>query len=586
MAYLQLRFAVIQTVFTTLICTLVFHFRPALPYILPPKRKWPYKLPMLILAALLVTGVWCLYLGPKLFYLGALLTWTSPVLILQWAVAGTYLGNRWVECVTIILSSTAYLCWVDWSAIRAGVWTIHGNMTTGIMVDPGTWSLPLEEALFFLLVNCMIVGGWGAIDRTLAVIRCFHSRVGGRRGVVTVKKEHQPLDGDKAKPEKPAVKMPLIERQPSAVGLYAHLWDDASYILSSILISESLLDNQTILDARSVSNLIRNGSRTFNLASILFPTAVREDVHALYAFCRVADDLVDRPFRSPARDTRAHALAVLDRFLTSCYGDHQTSLDWDEVERSVRIECGLDSGKVETEVLPSLRRFARLIPRRVPERCARELLEALRWDVEARRVTDEASLIRYCQLAAGSVGEAMVWLLVGRDAVIDGASEDGSMLFGKDGGCGAINADMIQRARDMGVALQLVNMARDVGEDAGTLGRIYAPEGWLDVMATAEKVEGCGEAMRRQLIRDPWARRPMLANIARKFLQTADVHVASAKLGVGLMPPRYQRAIWVALEMYLEIGTIIREATDYPNRATVLLWQKIWIILNKLILSA
>ncbi|MFC6837079.1 lycopene cyclase domain-containing protein [Halomarina ordinaria] len=92
---------------------------------------------------------------PRGFYLGAILVWAAPVVAFQWAVGGPAL---WAHRRTVALAvggPTLYLCTVDAVAISLGLWTISPASSTGLSI----LGLPVEEAVFFLLTNVLLVNG-------------------------------------------------------------------------------------------------------------------------------------------------------------------------------------------------------------------------------------------------------------------------------------------------------------------------------------------------------------------------------------------------------------------------------------------
>jgi len=169
---------------------------------------------------------------------------------------------------------------------------------------------------------------------------------------------------------------------------------------------------------------IRHGSLSFYAASHLLPARVRDPALALYAFCRLADDEVDFGDNKPAA-----VLALRDRL----------DLAYDGRPRNA----------------PADRAFAALIedydmPRELPE----ALLEGLAWDGMERRYATLSDLRAYSARVASAVGAMMCVLMRVRDP------------------------NALARACDLGVAMQLTNIARDVGEDARA-GRLYLPTDWL-----------------------------------------------------------------------------------------------------------
>jgi lycopene cyclase domain-containing protein len=88
-----------------------------------------------------------------LTYLAFELAWAAPVLALQWAVGRRRLWDRRRVLILALLVSTAYLCLADTVAISNGIWTLHSSRILGLHLG----NLPLEEALFFLLTDAMVV---------------------------------------------------------------------------------------------------------------------------------------------------------------------------------------------------------------------------------------------------------------------------------------------------------------------------------------------------------------------------------------------------------------------------------------------
>lgn len=88
-------------------------------------------------------------------YMGLILVWAVPVMILQWVVGGQYLVSNLKVYMWGLIPPTLYLCIVDAIAIYLHVWKISMTQTMGIHFGP----LPLEEATFFLVTNVMLVQG-------------------------------------------------------------------------------------------------------------------------------------------------------------------------------------------------------------------------------------------------------------------------------------------------------------------------------------------------------------------------------------------------------------------------------------------
>lgn len=236
------------------------------------------------------------------------------------------------------------------------------------------------------------------------------------------------------------------------------------------------------------------GSKSFTAASRLLPRRVREPAAAVYAFCRVADDLVDVGGADEA------ALDQLRARLDRVYAGHP-------------------------EPHPVDRAFARVVadfelPRVVPD----TLLEGFAWDLEGRRYETFDDLCAYGVRVAGTVGVMMTVLMGRRDA------------------------KTLARACDLGVAMQLTNIARDVGEDARA-GRIYLPQRWLRRAGVdAQALLGAPRFS------------PELGSVVARLLRAAEVLYARSDAGVRRLPRDCRLAIRAARLIYSAIGGEIRRA--------------------------
>jgi phytoene synthase len=246
-------------------------------------------------------------------------------------------------------------------------------------------------------------------------------------------------------------------------------------------------------DYRTCRRLLRSGSKSFFAASLLLPPPVRTEASAVYAYCRLADHAID------LSDEPEAELLLLEAQLERVYG-------------------GRPDGPVE-------RAFARTalahgIPRAIPK----ALLEGFRWDVEGRPYEDLADLLAYCARVGSTVG-VMMTLLMGRD-----------------------DSETIAGACDLGMAMQLTNVARDVGEDARR-GRVYIPRAWLQ--GTEMDVESSIAAPRSL---------PYVTRAVKKILEAADGLYSRAWPTIELLPARCRPAIRAAALIYADIGREIRAA--------------------------
>lgn len=100
-------------------------------------------------------------------YLGLILSWAALVLALQWAYAGREIWARRRVWTVAVAVPTLYLWIADATAIHLGIWRISETFTLGPALGP----LPLEEAVFFLVTNLLVVQG---------LLLFLHPPTGGR----------------------------------------------------------------------------------------------------------------------------------------------------------------------------------------------------------------------------------------------------------------------------------------------------------------------------------------------------------------------------------------------------------------------
>jgi phytoene synthase len=246
-------------------------------------------------------------------------------------------------------------------------------------------------------------------------------------------------------------------------------------------------------DLRACRAILARGSKSFAFAARALPARLRDPVAAFYAFCRVSDDAIDQS----ASPRAAHALLRerLDRIVRGVPGP-------DPVDRAL-------AWVMRTRGLPPTPLEA--------------LLEGYLWDVEGRTYRTLGGVLGYAARVASSVGVAMTVMMGVRDRAT------------------------LARAADLGAAMQLTNIARDVGEDARR-GRIYLPLEWLDE-------EGVDV---RAFLAAPRFE-PAIGRVVRRLLDQADVLYARAACGISALPPDVRLAVRTAAALYAEIGRVIRE---------------------------
>jgi 15-cis-phytoene synthase len=256
----------------------------------------------------------------------------------------------------------------------------------------------------------------------------------------------------------------------------------------------------------------RHGT-TYYWSTYALPRIKRHHVHALYGFCRHADDIVDDLDDTPV-DVRAKALADLaDRFFAD-------------------LEAGDSDDLVLKAVVHTVRAF------RIPPDCFERFLRSMTMDLSVGRYATWEDLRAYMDGSAAVIGEMMLPLL---EPTTDAARP---------------------HARDLGDAFQLTNFLRDVAEDLDR-GRVYLPQ--EDVHRFAAE----GALAQRRVT-------PGFVDLMRFEIDRCRQLYASADLGLAMLPPASRRCVGAARVLYSRILDRI-EAAGYDvftARARVPTWQK------------
>jgi phytoene synthase len=257
-------------------------------------------------------------------------------------------------------------------------------------------------------------------------------------------------------------------------------------------------------DLQACIDMMRGGSKSFFAASKLLPERVRNASEALNAFCRVADDLVDEG--SSSED----ALVELRQRLDGIYNGQPQAFLEDNALAHVAQQYALPRNMLEA------------------------LIEGFEWDAQGKTYDTIEEVHAYAARVAGSVGAMMCWIM------------------------GPRHASALARACELGVAMQLTNIARDVGQDA-RIGRLYLPQAWMRDAGLNP------EAWMRQPEHSP-----ALQSVVQRLLDEADRLYAQAHAGIAELPKDCRAAILAARLIYAEIGhQLRRDGCNSVNHRTV-----------------
>lgn len=235
--------------------------------------------------------------------------------------------------------------------------------------------------------------------------------------------------------------------------------------------------------------ITRREASSFYYGFLLLPPAKRRAIFSAYAFARQCDDIVDSNL---PREEAERLLDLVEDGLKRCL-------------------AGEPDGPVFEALAETVRRY------RVPEEYFFDLIAGVRMDLTKRRYATFDDLREYCYRVASTVGLICV------------------EIFGYKRG---------ERAReyaiDLGIALQLTNILRDVAED-GTMGRIYLPGDELEWFGYGEDelLEGQSTPAFRKLI-------AFQADRARH-------HYASGRRLLPLLPVRARACVSVMSGIYSSI---------------------------------
>ena len=193
-------------------------------------------------------------------------------------------------------------------------------------------------------------------------------------------------------------------------------------------------------------------SRTFSLAARFLPRTVQLPIATLYLFCRRVDSIADQRVLEVGPQAALEEVETVRNHLDETLAGQPPAdeLLWRRLGE-VHNQYGLDSGPLY------------------------ELIEGALWDLEDRPIETLDDLIDYSNLVGGSVGAMMLPFLADTDR----------------------HDNLEPAARELGIAMQLTNIVRDVGEDLTELDRVYLPTRWLreqqvsrDVLAKGRVVDG------------------------------------------------------------------------------------------------
>lgn len=274
--------------------------------------------------------------------------------------------------------------------------------------------------------------------------------------------------------------------------------------------NDSLADADRVLSAKG---------KSFYWARQLLGSKHASRATRLYRFCRYVDDLADED-QSAVRSKKN--IAALRE----------------------SIHSGLTADAVIQDGITLINEC------QIDKRVVLDLIAGVWSDTELVRLADDARLMQYCYQVAGTVGLMM---------------------------CRVLNTDHPEAepfAIDLGIAMQLTNICRDVQTDA-LVDRRYIPSALVNDLAPSELVAPSEE--HKQLVKQAVA----------ALLDLADAYYQSGEKGLSYLPFRARLAILVAARLYREIGQKLRrQQCEYWHQRIVVSKAKKFMITLEVLLTA
>ena len=251
---------------------------------------------------------------------------------------------------------------------------------------------------------------------------------------------------------------------------------------------------------------IKSEGKSFYWASFFLPKKNRIAASRLYSICRYLDDVAD----NSKLDTSSQIKNIFNQI---------------KENESSEINIFFKKNNINLGIL-------------------KDLIDGLISDQQNVRVTDEKELIDYSYKVAGTVGLMMLPIINTKDA------------------------EARKHAIDLGIAMQLTNIARDVYEDA-KMNRLYLPKEWLGQVSTSDLIDNKLDDQKKKLIELS----------IKNLIELSDKFYANGFSGMKFIPLRTRLAIFYAAKIYKGIGEKIKSGGYVYKLERIYLnkLEKLWI---------
>ena len=251
---------------------------------------------------------------------------------------------------------------------------------------------------------------------------------------------------------------------------------------------------------------IKSEGKSFYWASFFLPKKNRIAASRLYSICRYLDDVAD----NSKLDTSSQIKDIFNQI---------------KENESSEINIFFKKNNINLGIL-------------------KDLIDGLISDQQNVRVTDEKELIDYSYKVAGTVGLMMLPIINTKDA------------------------EARKHAIDLGIAMQLTNIARDVYEDA-KMNRLYLPKEWLGQVSVSDLIDNKLDDQKKRLIELS----------IKNLIELSDKFYANGFSGMKFIPLRTRLAIFFAAKIYKGIGEKIKSGGYVYKLERIYLnkLEKLWI---------
>ena len=256
-------------------------------------------------------------------------------------------------------------------------------------------------------------------------------------------------------------------------------------------------------------SLAKHG-KSFYWASFFLPNKNKDAASELYSICRYFDDLADETSIDQSEKLKEEFEQICNR------AEHP-------------INKFFKNNNISIQVLG-------------------DLIKGLIKDQKLVRIQTERELIEYSYQVAGTVGLMMQPLIL------------------------VNNKEANKHAVDLGIAMQLTNIARDIYEDA-TMNRVYLPKEWLQDISVEQLTNNSNQEIQ-----------PLMSKIIKKLIDLSEVYYQNGFSGMKYIPIKTRLAIFFAAKIYRGIGMKIKSNQyQYSNKRVYLnKFHKLWVTIKSL----